>query len=159
MILENDELNVEQGNNQATIIANGAIINGDICSDNDIIIYGNINGNVEGKANVQIYGEVKGNIKCEKGSFDHAIVHGDIISSDSLEFTKTSVIIGDIRANDILNGGRIKGNLNVLGKTALKDTSAVVGDIKTGVIEIEKGAVLQGNLMIDKDVYFDGSED
>ncbi|MEG0520080.1 MAG: polymer-forming cytoskeletal protein [Erysipelotrichaceae bacterium] len=151
--MELDEINAI--NKEATVITKGVNIQGNINSDEDIILYGKVKGNLTSKRDVKIYGELEGNVTCVNCYANEASVHGDIRAAAHVELSSSSVIIGNIKADELVNGGRIKGNIDVNEKSSLKNASAIVGDIKTGNIEIEKGAIVQGNVMINQDVFFE----
>lgn len=141
-----------------TTITKTILITGNIESDEDLIIYGNVKGNISCRSNVRIYGMIDGNITCDNAYFDNAIIHGDINCSKVIELTKTSVITGNITAHNVLNGGRIKGDATVEDMISFTKNSAIIGNIQTKDIEIERGAVIQGNIMINQDIYFENEE-
>ncbi|MEG0290661.1 MAG: polymer-forming cytoskeletal protein, partial [Erysipelotrichaceae bacterium] len=60
--MELDEINAI--NKEATVITKGVNIQGNINSDEDIILYGKVKGNLTSKLDVKIYGELEGNVTC-----------------------------------------------------------------------------------------------
>jgi len=95
------------------LIAKGTKITGDIISDGDI----------------RIDGELKGNIQCK----------GRLVVGDS------GLIQGEIKCNTSEISGEIKGKLTVTELLSLKASSKVIGDMFTGKLSIEPGAVFSGS--------------
>jgi len=102
----------EQESKLPNIISIGTKITGDIETDGDFRIDGNIEGNVNSKGKV-----VVGN---------NGFVKGEII------------------CNNAEISGSISGKVNVSELLSLKSSSKVNGDIKTGKLSIEPGAVFTG---------------
>jgi len=98
--------------NEINLIGKGTKIIGDILSDGDIRIDGELKGNVDCKGRLVVgeSGLIQGEIKC-----------------------KTSEVSGDI-----------KGKVNVIELLSLKATSIIAGDIVTGKLSIEPGAIFTG---------------
>lgn len=87
-----------------------------------------VEGILKSEGDLRIDGEVKGTITTQ-GTVsvgEHAVIEADIVAG-------AAVIAGDI-----------KGNLNITGKTSLKKTANLKGNINTQQIEIEAGAGLIG---------------
>lgn len=146
-----------QQDTDTTIINKGTLITGNIETDGDLIIQGHVKGDIICNSNLSIYGVVEGTINCTNAYFDDAIITGDVGCSGGLELTQSTTLNGNVEAYELLNGGRIKGNATVAEGVRFMSTSAIVGDISANNIEIERGAVLQGNVTIRQDVYFNGN--
>lgn len=140
----------------ATTISKGTILHGNIETDGDLIIQGHVKGDIICNANLSIFGVVEGTINCNNAYFDNAVLVGDIGCSGNMQLSESTTIDGNVEAYEILNGGRIKGNVTVAEGIHFLATSAIVGDVSAGNIEIERGAVLQGNVTIRQEVYFEG---
>ncbi|MFO8001879.1 MAG: polymer-forming cytoskeletal protein [Marinilabilia sp.] len=100
-------------NKLPNMIGQGTRIVGDIETNGDIRIDGNIEGNVNSKGKVVI------------GS--NGLVKGEVICSNA----------------DV--AGTLEGKLNVSELLSLKTSSKVNGDLKTGKLNIEPGAIFTGN--------------
>lgn len=145
---------VNQSVTDATTISKGTLINGNIEADGDLIIRGHIKGDVLCNANLSVYGVIEGTISCTNALFDNALIKGDIGCSGNMEISESSTIDGNIEAYNLLNGGRIKGNATVTEAVHFLATSAIVGDLNANAIQVDRGAVIQGNVTIRQDVYF-----
>ena len=102
----------EPENKLPNIISVGTKITGDIETDGDFRIDGNIEGNVNSKGKVVVgnNGFVKGEINCNNAEIS----------------------------------GTISGKMTVSELISLKSSSKMNGDIKTGKLSIEPGAVFTG---------------
>lgn len=140
----------------ATTISKGTVIHGNIETDGDLVIQGHVKGDIICNANLSIFGVVEGTINCNNAYFDNAILVGDIGCSGNMQLSESTTIDGNVEAYEILNGGRIKGNVTVAEGIHFLATSAIVGDVSASNIEIERGAILQGNVTIRQEIYFEG---
>lgn len=97
-------------------------------SSNTISKDTSIDGNVETTGNLRIEGKVKGNIRARS-----KIVLGTSGEVEGKVYAQTA----DIE-------GTIKGTVQVEGMLTLKSTANIKGDIKTGKLAMEAGAVFDG---------------
>ncbi len=87
-----------------------------------------IDGNVETSGNLRIEGTVKGNIRAQS-----KIVLG-----------KSGKVEGKIYAQTADIEGTVKGTVQVIGLLTLKANAHIKGDINTGKLIMEAGAVFDG---------------
>ena len=97
-------------------------------SSNTISKDTSIDGNVETTGNLRIEGNVKGNIRARS-----KVVLGNSGEVEGKVFAQTA----DIE-------GTIKGTVQVEGLLTLKSTAHIKGDIKTGKLVMEAGAIFDG---------------
>jgi cytoskeletal protein CcmA (bactofilin family) len=97
-------------------------------SSNTISKDTSIDGNVETTGNLRIEGKVKGNIRARS-----KVVLGNSGQVEGKVFAQTA----DIE-------GTIKGTVQVEGLLTLKSTAHIKGDINTGKLVMESGAVFDG---------------
>ena len=97
-------------------------------SSNTISKDTSIDGNVETTGNLRIEGKVKGNIRARS-----KVVLGNSGEVEGKVFAQTA----DIE-------GTIKGTVQVEGMLTLKSTANIKGDIKTGKLAMEAGAMFDG---------------
>lgn len=97
-------------------------------SSNTISKDTSIDGNVETTGNLRIEGNVKGNIKARS-----KVVLGNSGEVEGQVFAQTA----DVE-------GTIKGTVQVEGLLTLKSTAHIKGDIKTGKLVMEAGAIFDG---------------
>lgn len=88
-----------------------------------------LEGNVETYGNIRIEGKVTGNIK----------------SKSKVALGPSSQVTGNITSQNADIEGEVKGKLEVADLLVLKATSIVNGDIYTGKLVVEPGAVFNGS--------------
>lgn len=85
-------------------------------------------------------------------------INGDITANGNVTVGETGEITGEIRAEVISVGGKVKGTLYAKEKTILESKAVLVGDIITKILVIEAGAIFNGNSkMSDKETLFNSS--
>jgi len=91
-----------------------------------------VKGNFQGQGNIIIEGMLEGSLKTEANLFI-----GD-----------SARVIANIESKDASINGEVKGNIKSRGYLALGGTAKIFGDIQYGEISIEKGAVINGQLLM-----------
>ncbi|MDE0489209.1 MAG: polymer-forming cytoskeletal protein [Gammaproteobacteria bacterium] len=95
---------------------------------------------------------VTGNLIFDRGCHVAGTVKGDVAATDDkkseLAVAQTGRIEGNARAARMLVQGTIVGDLRCSGTVTLKSTARIEGSIAYGQIEIEKGAVVMGQLLV-----------
>ena len=111
-------------------------VNGDVSCDNDILVCGKIEGDVTA-ANVSLIA---------------ATVKGNIICKNVLSFDKDAQVFGNATGKKIEINGKITGNIIVEESAVVLGNAAINGDIKAGTISVFEGAIIKGNIQIEKSV-------
>lgn len=94
-----------------------------------------IAGNVNFSGSLEIEGRVKGNIVAEEGS--HARVR----------VMETGVVEGDICVPTVVINGAVNGDVHASRHVELAAKATVTGNVHYQVIEMVKGAQVNGNLV------------
>jgi cytoskeletal protein CcmA (bactofilin family) len=97
-------------------------------------------GNCETDGTVRIEGSVNGSVKAGK-----AVVIG-----------KQGVVTGDINTQDAVISGRVEGTLVAASRLELQATCRIDGEVYTRRMQLEEGAVLNGNVHMGQDLSIDG---
>ena len=92
---------------------------------------------IEGKINIKSSIRVDGKIK------------GDISSTGTVTIGSEGEVEGTINAANAIIGGRVRGKMVVKGKIILEKNSVMIGDLKTQKLNINEGAVFDGNCIMD----------
>lgn len=92
--------------------------------------------------------KVEGDFITEGNIIIEGIVCGTIKTSKNLKIGPTSKIFANIWAENALIAGEIQGNLTITGKLEITPTAKIFGDIKTSVISISSGAIINGKLQM-----------
>jgi len=72
-------------------------------------------------------------------------VQGQVHATDSLIVGKDGEIEGEIKVRNAIIGGRVKNRILATGKVVLEAHAIVHGELKTGKLVIDEGAVFDGN--------------
>jgi cytoskeletal protein CcmA (bactofilin family) len=99
-------------------ILQGTIIEGDITSDGDFRLDGEVVGkaNIKGKFVIGEKGKFKGEIFCAKATISGSL-NGSIVATESLELTDTSSVHGEIKTEklQVESGAEFTGNCQMGG--------------------------------------------
>lgn len=91
-----------------------------------------VKGNFQGQGNIIIEGMLEGSLKTEANLFI-----GD-----------SAKVVANIESKDASINGEVRGNLKSRGYLALGSTAKIFGDIQYSEISIERGAVVNGQLLM-----------
>lgn len=131
---------------ESACITRGTRVRGDIVSDSDILLEGELEGTLTTEASVTVSGTVTGDIECLNCELNGARINGCIKSAGNILIRAGSVVVGDLTAQSARISGELQGNITVAGELTVESSARIIGDIVTGGISIEQGAVLQGSL-------------
>ena len=92
-----------------------------------------LEGNIRTTESLRIDGRIKGEITAD------CVVIGD-----------GGVILGDVTANKVTVGGKVKGNISAATGLELLPKGQILGDIKTSKLVISDGATFEGNCQMIK---------
>ena len=89
---------------------------------------------------------VEGDFKGEGDLIIEGILVGSLQTKNNLKIGENAVVEAGIKANNAFISGKVKGNLVIKGKLEITGTAIILGDIKTQLISIESGAIIQGSV-------------
>ena len=96
--------------------------------------------------------EVAGNLTFKRGCHVAGVVRGDVIATSDKKSEVTVAqggsVEGNIQATRVLIQGKVMGDLRCSGTLTLTASARIKGTIEYGQIEIEKGAVVKGSLVM-----------
>ena len=94
--------NIEMENHTINLIGTGTSIDGNITSNGDIRIDGNLNGNLttKGKVIVGDTGKVKGEVQCKNFEIEGSL-DGKILVTEVLSLRARSKVLGDISTSKL----------------------------------------------------------
>ena len=136
---------------EKNIITKGTRILGTISTDCDIEIAGTVEGDVEANGKVIVTGNINGKITCSLADVNMAVIKGDIESREDIVIRENSTVNGNLSAKDMDISGKVNGDINASTSINIHENAFIIGNIVTPLITIEKGAILQGNLDINRD--------
>lgn len=145
-----------------THITDSMVINGNIKSEDDILIDGIVYGDVATTKSLRMTNLIIGNVKSENMLLNAARLKGNIKVSNNVNVEQASVIVGDINANNVRVAGNVKGNIDCVGTCYLLGSAHVIGDVQGTDITTEPGLKFKGNIitkydpkLVDEDELFD----
>lgn len=130
---------------ETAIITPGLSISGDVTSAGSIELLGTVEGNVTCKGKLVVSGTIKGNSVSSDFFADKANITGDVTCDGPAKIGNGSVIIGNLVATSAVIAGAIKGDIDVQGPVIIDTTAIVMGDIKSKLVQINNGAVIEGH--------------
>lgn len=132
-------------------ISRNTTVRGDIDTQDNIDIFGSVNGYVASNAVVKIYGTVMGDVKCATlVSSSGGRVTGNVVCVKAAVLGEGTMVEGNVTTGTASVCGKIKGNLVASEVVMLGANSSVIGDITTPEIEVSKGAVIYGSVVMER---------
>jgi cytoskeletal protein CcmA (bactofilin family) len=89
-----------------------------------------IEGKIEGAGHVRIAGRFKGDVQ----------VQGD------LSIERGAKVTGGVRANTVVIGGELEGNISGASRVELLDSGVLNGDLKAGSLTVAAGSRMRGQV-------------
>jgi cytoskeletal protein CcmA (bactofilin family) len=90
-----------------------------------------VKGNFQGQGNIIIEGTLEGSLKTDANVF----------------IGEKARVVANIEARDAVINGEVQGNVKAKNYLAVGESAKIFGDIHYGEISIEKGAVVNGQLL------------
>ena len=132
----------------ASYLAPGTVLEGNLRSEGDIEVAGEIRGNITTDGTVVLRSNLQGNITANNLNLAGCSLIGDVNAKDTVSIDQHSKIEGNVVAKELLCSGHIIGDLTVGENMVLESTAKVTGNIVTGTIAVMKGAVIKGGMEI-----------
>ena len=114
-----------------TSVSRNTIFTGDIVSEDNVEIFGEVKGCVTSRAIAKIHGKVDGDVTCGV-------------------FGNDTNVNGNVIATVVTVSGQINGNIKAAESVSVSSTGAVYGDISTPEIEVSKGAIVFGSVVMEQ---------
>ncbi|BDQ34479.1 bactofilin family protein [Pseudodesulfovibrio portus] len=73
---------------------------------------------------------------------------GEVVSEGTLVIGQEAVVDGQVKVGQLVLSGKIKGEVEAKTKVVLHKTANLQGNIRTPVLVVEEGAVLEGALVM-----------
>ncbi len=142
-------------------ITEGMKIVGNLETTGSLDLIGKIAGNVTCLGKLNVTGEIEGDSKAAEIYAEAARITGEVRSQGSVKIGQSTVVIGNIFATSAVIAGAVKGDIDVPGPVVLDTTAIVMGNIKSQSVQINNGAVIEGNCSqsyaeVNPSAFFDG---
>jgi cytoskeletal protein CcmA (bactofilin family) len=132
----------------ATVISKTMVIVGEITSNGDIDVYGDVKGSIRTDGNIKATGKVIGDMAGNSFALNGCTVQGNITAQGSVTIGLNTVVVGDIIADSIKLNGKVKGNLTVAKMAEFLENALLAGDVLSQTISMSQGAKLHGNVSV-----------
>lgn len=100
--------------------------------------------------------KVKGNFQGHGNIVVEGFLEGSLKTDANLLIGTQAKIIANIEAKDAIINGEIKGNIKAKNYLSIGRTAKIFGDIQYGEISIEKGAMINGQMLMIVDEHHRG---
>lgn len=127
------------------VIPKGMTITGNVDSQDDLTIYGEVNGNVNAREHLHVGGDIFGDVKAGELQVKDAYVEGNIAVEGKADIQQNTVVLGDLSADSVEVYGALQGNIDVKNEALIGETAIVDGDVKSKSVQINTGAVISGH--------------
>jgi len=91
-----------------------------------------VKGNFQGQGDIIIEGSLEGSLKTDANLF----------------IGEKAKVVANIESRDAIINGEVRGNIKTKGYLALGGTARIFGDIQYNELSIEKGAIVNGQLLM-----------
>lgn len=92
--------------------------------------------------------KVKGNFQGQGDIIVEGTLEGSLKTDANLFIGEKAKVVANIESRDSVINGEVKGNIKAKGYLALGGTAKIFGDIQYNEISIEKGAIINGQLLL-----------
>ncbi len=89
---------------------------------------------------------VEGDFTGEGDLIIEGTVVGNLVTNNNLRIGPGAVVEAEIKAKNAFIAGKVKGNVTIKGKLELTSTAQIVGNVRTTVLSVESGGVINGQL-------------
>lgn len=135
-----------------TVITQDVIIDGNIISGSNLKILGQVHGNINCGGTVILAGNVEGDVCANALKFQSGNIHGNVSIREEMTADKATQIKGDIKAGRMSFSGYAEGDFEVQDSLELRETAAVIGNIRANGIAMYNGSKVKGMLDIGGDL-------
>ncbi|MEW6456883.1 MAG: polymer-forming cytoskeletal protein [Acidobacteriota bacterium] len=106
--------------------------------------------------------KIKGEFYSDEDVFFDGELEGKIEVKKSMVIGKNSKIGGEIKANEIMIGGKVEEKIHAVSRVEIIPSGVLVGDVFSQKIVIAEGAKLSGNVdmnvSVEEDIYKEKEE-
>ncbi|MCD8574258.1 MAG: polymer-forming cytoskeletal protein, partial [Erysipelotrichaceae bacterium] len=137
----------------------GTVIEGNLVVEGNAELYGEVHGNIKCSHHINIFGSVKGNVVAESGEINEGFVSGDVSTKLHLVIGNKTEVLGNIDSKSAIINGKVKGDCTLTDVVSITGTGVVLGNISTKDLSVDQGAIIQGNIKINRDVFFESDDE
>ena len=135
--------------NYSSVITKSMTVTGNIHSNNDIQINGNIRGDIVCDRDVAVNGLVLGSVKAKKLTAKSCMIKGDINLAGDAVLEAESIVVGNLNTVNLELSGKIKGNIDAKDVAQLNPSALIQGDLKAAHMSAALGSRINGRIITD----------
>lgn len=124
----------------------GTVIEGTLQTETDIEIAGEFKGEISSEGRVTLRANTVSSVAAGELVLIECMLIGDATVRGNVSLSGNSYVSGNIRAENLLSSGNIKGNLNIRNTITLTESARVIGDIRAGTLVMSCGAKISGKI-------------
>ncbi|HTX87094.1 MAG TPA: polymer-forming cytoskeletal protein [Candidatus Nanoarchaeia archaeon] len=95
---------------------------------------------------------VKGNFNSTGNIVIEGVLKGGVKTAGNIYIGNHANITADLEAKSARIGGEVKGNLKIEGQLQIVSSAKIFGDIECSLLSIDSGAVINGKIVMTKDL-------
>jgi len=119
-------------------------IRGDIETEGDIDLIGEVTGTVTCAGKLIAGGIIHGNVKAGELYANQARIEGEVRADGDIKVGIGTVILGNIFGTSAVIAGAVQGDIDVNGPVIVDSSAVIVGNIKSKSVQINNGAIIEG---------------
>lgn len=144
------EAPVVKKSSETAVIPAGMVITGNITTESDMRIEGNIVGDITCEGNILLFGSIEGNVSANKITFHKGCMKGDVVVKADATLEEGSSLKGNLTAVNVLSNAKSEGQIFASGTVELQNLAYVHGDITAATFSVTSGAKIKGAVTINE---------
>ena len=144
------EAPVVKKSSETAVIPAGMVITGNITTESDMRIEGNVVGDIVCEGNILLFGSIEGNVSANKITFHKGCMKGDVVVKADATLEEGSSLKGNLTAVNVLSNAKSEGQIFASGTVELQNLAYVHGDITAATFSVTSGAKIKGAVTINE---------
>lgn len=129
-----------------SVILRDMIVYGNVESASDIDIMGSIQGEVKSAGRIFVSGRVSGNISGRTVNICTKEVKANVFADERVNIDRGTVINGNVSSESVIVNGEVNGNITASKELVVMAGALIKGDITAAMMEVNRGAVINGKV-------------
>ncbi len=92
--------------------------------------------------------KVKGNFQGQGDIIIEGVLEGSVKTASNLFIGAKAKVVASIEAKDAIVNGEVNGNIKAKNYLAIGGSARISGDVQYGEISIERGAIINGQILM-----------
>lgn len=135
---------------ETAVIPAGMVITGNIKTESDMRIEGNVVGDIVCEGNILLFGSIDGNVSANNITFHKGTMKGDVVVKADAILEDESSLKGNLTAVNVVSNAKSEGQILASGTVELQNLAYVHGDIAAATFSVTSGAKIKGTVTINE---------